>query len=545
MSGALLGLLAIGVLLLAYFTYGAYVAGKLGVDPMRPTPAHTRRDGVDYVPTHGLVLLGHHFASIAGAAPIVGPIAAAAFGWLPALLWVLVGAVFAGAVHDFASLIASVRHDGKSIGEVIGDNVGRGGRTLFLIFAWLALVLLLAAFVDILAGTFAALPRVATASVLFLLLAVAFGGLVRAMRCDIVSCSLLAVVLIFVAIALGYFFPLQLGQAAWQLVLLAYVVGAGLTPLWLLQQPRDYLNSFLLYMLLGSALVGVLVAAPDLTLPAFSDFYVAPIGHLFPMLFVTVACGAISGFHSLIASGTTSKLLKSEAQAQRIGYGAMLMESFLAVTAVIAVGVLSQHRYRELLAVAGPFAMYAQGVAGFLAGLAVPPGAGVTFCGLAVSAFALTMLDTAARLGRYTLQELAAGEGFPYITWLGERHVASGLTLGVAAALLFSGHFAALWPVFGAANQLLAALALLSATVWLARQRRDNRFVLLPTLFMLAVTLTALALLLAQGLADGRWHLSILCGLLFLLAIVLVVMAVRSLARAGQAYRPRGAAGPR
>ncbi len=543
MSGALLGLAAIGALLVAYFTYGSYVAGRLGVDPMRPTPAHTKRDGADFIPTHSFVLLGHHFASIAGAAPIVGPIAAAAFGWLPAFLWVLIGAIFAGAVHDFASLVASVRHDGKSIGSIIGDQVGHGGRVLFLIFAWLALVLLLAAFVDILAGTFAALPGVATAAALLMLLALAFGGIVRAARCDIISCSVLGVTLILAALGLGYFMPLPLDQAEWKLLLLAYVVGAGVTPLWLLQQPRDYLNSILLYALLASALVGVIIAAPDLSLPAFTTTYAAPLGHLFPMLFVTVACGAISGFHSLIASGTTSKLLKSEAHAKRIGYGAMLMESFLAVTAVVAVGVLSQQRYGDLLATAGPFAMYAQGIAGFLASLGIPLGLGVTFVGLAVSAFALTMLDTAARLGRFTLQELAACDAFQHVAWLGERRVAGGLTVAFAAALLFSGHFAALWPIFGAANQLLAALALLSATVWLARQGRDNRFLLLPTAFMLAVTLTALALLAAQGLADGRWHLSVLCGLLLLLAIVLVVMAARSLTRVDHARKPHRAGG--
>ena len=541
MSGAQLGLLAIAILLLAYFTYGSYVARGLGTDPMRPTPAHTKRDGVDYLPTHSFVLMGHHFASIAGAAPIVGPITAAVFGWLPVVLWLLVGGILAGAVHDFASLMASVRHDGKSIGEVIGENVGAQGRALFLGFAWLALVLLIAAFVHIVASTFAAMPQVATATILFLALAVGFGLIVRATQCGAYACTVLAAVLAMLAVFVGQHAAVAIDPTWWKPLLLLYALAASLAPLWLLLQPRDYLNSFLLHALLAGALVGILVANPTLALPAYAGLYAAPIGHLFPMLFVTVACGAISGFHSLIASGTTAKLLKTEAHAKRIGYGAMLFETLLAITAVIAVASLSQGRYVELVGTSGPLVIYAEGMAGFLGRLGLPEETGVTFFGLAVSVFALTMLDTASRLGRYMLQEISSGKGPRGARWVGNRHIATVLTLSVSGLLLLGGHFAFIWPVFGAANQLLAALALLAVSVWLSRQGRDSRFTLYPMLFMLAVTLTALALMFWQGLAGGSWQLSLFCALLALLALVLLGMAGRALARSGRpAPQPAG-----
>ena len=539
MDGAVVILVAAAVLLIAFHTYGNYVACRLGVDPLHPTPAHTRRDGADYVPTPSLVLAGHHFASIAGAAPIVGPIAAAAFGWLPALLWVVLGSIFAGAVHDFASLVASVRHDGKSIGEVIGENLGPAGRPLFLAFAWLALVLLIAAFANVVAGTLAAMPQAATAVALFPPLAAAFGAVARRAPLGIGPYLLLGAALLASLVGVGHLFPLAQTAHFWEAALLLYVLLASQAPVWLLLQPRDFLNSILLHCALGAALLGIIVANPRFELPAFTALDIPQAGYLFPMLFVTVACGAISGFHSLVASGTTSKLLKSEGHAKRIGYGAMLVESLLAVTAIVTVAALSPARYQEVLAAEGPLAVYGRGIAGFIAHLGLPVAVGQTLFGFGVSALALTLLDTAARLGRYTLQELSACPGFARLPGMGNRYFASTFTLAIAGVLLYSEHFALLWPIFGAANQLLASLALLAVAVWLARQRRGNRFLLYPLAFMLAVTLTALASLFFDRLLVGSWRLALLCALLFALALILVGMAHQALAQADAKDRER------
>jgi carbon starvation protein len=391
MSSALLAIVAVIILGGAYVTYGSYVARRLGIDPKRPTPAFTKKDGVDYVPAPSFVLMGHHFASIAGAAPIAGPITAAVFGWLPVVLWILIGSIFAGAVHDFSALVASVRHGGKSIGEVIGDNVGPGGRTLFLVFAWLALLLVVAAFTNIVANTFAAIPESATSSVLFMVLAIGFGMAVYRANYGMVVSSIVGVTLLFLSVYLGYLFPVKIDANSWRWILLAYIFVASTAPVWILLQPRDYLNSFLLYASLGGALLGIVVANPSFVLPAYTSFEVGAFNYMFPMLFVTVACGAISGFHSLVASGTTAKQLSTEAHAKRIGYGAMLIEGFLAITAIITAAVITGDRYAELMK-GGAFAVYAQGVGGMLGTIGVPVALAVTFFSLAASAFALTRL---------------------------------------------------------------------------------------------------------------------------------------------------------
>lgn len=534
MNGALLILVAGAVLFLAYVVYGGFLAQRLGIDPSRKTPAHTMTDGVDYVPAPSFVLMGHHFASIAGAAPIAGPITAAVFGWLPVTLWILIGGVFVGAVHDFTALVASVRHGGKSIGEVIGDNVGPGGRTLFLLFAWLTLTLVVAAFTNIVAGTFASVPQAASSSMLFMLLAVGFGFAVYRSGYGIVVSSVVGVVLLFLAVYLGYLFPIKIGVEEWKWLLLLYIFLASTLPVWVLLQPRDYLNSFLLYISMAGAVLGILIGAPNINLPASAGFDVQPIGLLFPMLFVTVACGAVSGFHALVASGTTAKQLSNEGHAKRIGYGSMLIESLLAVTAIIAAGSFTAQRFGELMK-GGAFNVYANGIAQLLTPFGLPLVVGVTFFSLAASAFALTSLDTACRLGRYTLQELSQVEGFKGVPGLGNRYVATFATILLSAVLLFSGQFALIWPMFGSANQLVAALALLAVATWLLNQKKGNLFVVIPMVFMLAVTLAALALMFQQRMAQGNWMLAIMSAVLFLLAIVLSWMGYQVLSGAKKA----------
>ncbi|MHB1161094.1 MAG: carbon starvation CstA family protein [Chloroflexota bacterium] len=534
MNGALLILVSGVALFLAYVVYGSYIARRMGIDPSRPTPAHTMTDGVDYVPAPSFVLMGHHFASIAGAAPIAGPITAAVFGWLPVALWVLIGGIFVGAVHDFTALVASVRHNGKSIGEVIGENVGPGGRTLFLVFAWLTLCLVVAAFANIVAGTFASVPQAASSSMMFMLLAVGFGFAIYRANYGLVISSVVGVALLFLAVYLGYLFPLKLGVEEWKWVLLAYIALASTAPVWILLQPRDYLNSFLLYFSMIGAVLGIVFGNPTITLPAYGGFNPPSVGLLFPMLFVTVACGAVSGFHALVASGTTAKQLGNERDAKRIGYGAMLIESLLAMTAIIAAGSFASDKFAELMK-GGAFNVYANGIAQLLTPFGVPLMVGVTFFSLAASAFALTSLDTACRLGRYTLQELGQVEGFKAIPGMSNRYVATTLTILLSALLLFSGQFSLIWPLFGSANQLVAALALLAVATWLLNKKKGNAFVVIPMVFMLAVTLAALALMFQQRLAQGNIMLAIMSAVLFLLAVVLAWMGYQVLSGARKA----------
>lgn len=324
-------LASIVILSIAYRTYGFFLSRILNLDDTNRTPAHTQHDGVDYVPSKTGVVLGHHFASIAGAGPIVGPVIAVAFGWVPAILWILIGGIFFGAVHDLASLTASLRHLGKSIGEVIQRYIGDTGKTLFGIFAFATLILIIAVFMDIVAKTFVNVPAAASASMQFMGLAVVFGWLMNRNLMPFWLLSTLGVVLMYGMVALGNLYPLALPYWVWIGILLTYCCFAAIAPVWVLLQPRDYLNSFLLYGMMLAGIAGIFVARPVIAMDAAVDFHVESLGYLFPVLFVTIACGAISGFHSLVASGTTSKQLDRETDARRVGYGGMLIESLLAV----------------------------------------------------------------------------------------------------------------------------------------------------------------------------------------------------------------------
>lgn len=526
-------LLVIGIVLFlaAYVVYGGYVAKQWGIDPDKKTPAITMRDDIDYCPANAKVLLGHHFSSIAGAGPITGPIAAAVFGWLPVYLWIVIGSIFVGGVHDWGSLFASVRHDGKSIGEIIRVNIGETGKKLFNIFAYLTLILVVAAFTDICAGTFAFDPtkpeaitgaRAGTASILFIFLAMGFGFFVYRKGASLAISSVAGVALLFFCIWIGYQFPvLKLSKLAWDVILIVYIFLASTLPVWLLLQPRDYLCSFLLYAMLAGAFIGVLLLRPAMAIPSSVGFTVgegAKAQYLFPMLFVTVACGAISGFHSLVGSGTTSKQLENEKDTKLIGYGAMLIEGVLAIIALITAGYV-------LGAKGTPAQIFANGVADFMSnfGIAVP--VGTVFVTLAFSAFALTSLDTATRLGRYMFQEMTAkadGTKSP----LNNMYVATGVTVGLSALLLSYG-FQKIWPIFGSANQLLAGLALLAVSAWLAKSGKKNMMTVIPMIFMFAVTLTALVLVAKTNFSGGSLIIGALAAILFVLAIILIVTTIK------------------
>ncbi|WP_422447178.1 carbon starvation protein A [Thermoanaerobacterium sp. DL9XJH110] len=530
MSAIMLLLGAVVIFFTAYTFYGGWLARQWGLTDERKTPAHTMYDGIDYAPAKAPVLLGHHFASIAGAGPINGPIQAAIFGWIPVVLWIVIGSIFLGAAHDLGSLIASLRHKGKSIGDIIEVNVGLTAKRLFLLFSWLTLVLIVAAFANIVADTFVATPQAATASLLFIPLAVAFGFSVYRRNASLTASTIIGVIILALCIVIGYFAPLSLSKVMWIIILAVYIIAASVMPVWILLQPRDYLNSFLLYGMMAGGIIGILLYNPQIRLPAFTGFKVGT-QYLFPMLFVTVACGAISGFHSLVASGTTAKQLDRERDARIIGYGAMLIEGVLAMIAIITAAYLTGDKFAALMK-AGPTNVFADGLGTFMTSLGVNFTIGKTFAALAVSAFALTTLDTATRLGRFAFQEFfenisESGEktqSSPTARFFGNRYVASIVTVLASVVLAFTS-WKVIWPIFGSANQLLAAVALLAVATWLANAGRNNSMLIIPMIFMFAVTLTALFFLIKANAAAGNYLLVVFAVLLFILAVLLIIQA--------------------
>jgi len=532
---SLILLLAISAvfLLVAYFTYGRFVTNKLKLNNKTVTPSHTQEDGIDYIPSNKFVVLGHHFASIAGAGPIIGPIIAVTFGWIPAVIWILIGGVFFGAVHDTTSMTASIRHKGKSIGTIIHSHIGKGGKRLFLFFSFATLILIIAVFADVIAKTFVKNPEVAAASGLFIVLAIIFGRLThhfRNKKSAFAILSVFGVVLMYVFIFLGAKIPISLGYVSWVGILLLYASVASVTPMNFLLQPRDYLSSFLLYGLMLLAIIGIAVANPEIKMDNNIQLHSDSIGYLFPVLFVTVACGAISGFHSLVASGTTSKQIDKETDVKTVGFGGMLIESFLAIISVGAVIVLERANYTGLLLTDGPVNMFADGLGFIISALGIDERLSVTFVALTISAFALTTLDTCTRLARFTFQEYfddAKPSTFKKATQ--NRFLATSIVAILSVLMLFSGEFSVLWPIFGSANQLLAALALLAVTVWLKKINENATFVMIPMFLMFIVTLTSLFFFAWENYNKGIYVLSIIAGVLFVLSIVLISLAFRSL----------------
>ena len=571
MNAAVLLIISIAILVVGYIFYGGWLSKKWGVDPNKVTPAHTMEDGVDYVPAKAPVLMGHHFSSIAGAGPINGPIQAAVFGWVPVALWVLIGGIFFGGVHDFGALFASVRNKGKSIGTVIEDSIGLKAKRLFLIFAYLTLLLVVAAFASIVANTFKATflengavdiaassanASTAMISIFFIVLAIFFGFFVYRRNAPLGISTIIGVALIAIAMVVGLkWHPLYLSYETWMIICGIYILVASVTPVWILLQPRDYLSSFLLYGMMILAVVGIVGCHPSIdTMPAFTGFKdtLAPtgssIGYLFPALFVTIACGAISGFHSLVGSGTTAKQLNREQDAQPIAYGGMLIESALAIISLCAVAYIWKD-YADGTTVV-PTAVFAGGLSAMLGELFGAGAQSVTYSMLilAVSAFCLTSLDTATRLARYMFQEfwMKPGESIKDMTGarkvLTNPYVATAITVVIGIALGMTG-YAKIWALFGAANQLLAALGLLAVAAWLGKIGRNNKMFLFPMAFMLIVTLTSLVFtiitqvnLITSG-ADVTWGIvrGVIAVLLIILAIDLVVEGVKTLSKQAKA----------
>ena len=561
MNGIVLLLIGIAVLVCGYILYGRWLCKQWGVgESTEATPAHTLRDDVDYVPAPAPVLMGHHFSSIAGAGPITGPITAAAtgFGWLACVLWILIGGIFFGGVHDFGALFASVRHGGKSIGEIISANMSLRAKRLFVIFAYLTLVLVVAAFAAIVAGTFGvtydetgaltaagvANAQVAMVSLMFIVMAIIFGFAVYRKGVNMKIASVIGIIGIAICIVIGLnFYPVQLSTNAWMYVVGLYIIVASVAPVWILLQPRDYLSSFLLYAMLALAAIAVFMGNPSMdTLPLLNKADNAT--PVFPVLFTTIACGAISGFHSLVGSGTTSKQLDKEKDAKPIAYGGMLIECALAIMTLIAVAHAYSFNGTDL-AFSGATAIFGGGIASM-----IDPSRGTvysvlyTLLVLTYSTFCLTSLDTATRMGRFMFQEFwldgTKGETPQNVTGykkvLSNPYVATLITVFLGITLGMNG-YGKIWALFGSANQLLAALALLAIAAWLGNIGKKNAMCWIPMFFMLAVTLFSLGIntknqigLITAGGADwGPWVQAIVGVLLIVLAIVLAIEGVQTI----------------
>ena len=509
MNTLVIVLIAAVCLLCGYTLYGRWLANKWGIDPTAKTPAYTHEDGKDYVPTNGWTVFSHQFSSIAGAGPVTGAIQAAAFGWLPVLLWVLLGGIFFGAVTDFGALYASVKNEGKSMGLLIEKYIGKLGRKLFLLFCWLFCGIVIAAFADMVAGTFNAYAvkdgvtslsaaaqtngAAGMVSIMFMVFAVVCGLIQKKYSFSGWKEAALGIVFIVLSFAVGANFPLVLSKAAWSYITFVYIFFAAVLPMWMMKQPRDYMTTFMFIGMIAGAAVGLLVAHPSMNLPVFTGFNNEKLGTMFPILFVTVACGAVSGFHSLVSSGTSSKTVENEKDMLKVGYGAMVLESLLAVLALCVAGAAAAADGTP--AAGTPFQVFSTGVAGFFEMFGVPVYAATVFMTMCVSALALTSLDAVARIGRMSFQELfsvddmAHAEGWRRL--LCNTYFSTFVTLAFGFLLTRIG-YANIWPLFGSANQLLSALVLVTLCVFLKVTGRSNKMLFPPLFIMLCVTFTAL-----------------------------------------------------
>lgn len=567
MNTLVIVLIAAVVLVAAYLLYGRWLAKKWGIDPKAQTPAVKNNDGKDYVPTNGWTVFSHQFSSIAGAGPVTGAIQAAAFGWLPVLLWVLLGGVFFGAVTDFGALYASVKNDGKSMGVLIEKYIGKTGRKLFLLFCWLFTLLVIAAFADMVAGTFNAYTVkdgvsvlsdaantngcAGTISIMFMVFAVIFGLIQKKFNLSGWKEAVVGLLCVVASFAIGMHFPLILSKDAWSYITFVYIFFAAVLPMWLLKQPRDYMTTFMFIGMIAGAVIGLLVAHPTMNLPVFTGFTNEKLGTLFPILFVTVACGAVSGFHSLVSSGTSSKTIENEKDMTKVGYGAMVLESLLAVLALCVAGAAASQDGTP--ASGTPFQIFSRGVAGFFEMFGIPVHFATVFMTMCVSALALTSLDAVARIGRMSFQELFAVDDMknakPWRKVLCNPYFSTIITLLFGFVLTKIG-YANIWPLFGSANQLLSALVLITLCVFMKVTGRSNKMLFPPMIIMLCVTFTALvqrliAMVKAISTAaavtipagETTWGKVFLNnGLQFVIAVLLIVLGLTIVINSMKSY---------
>ena len=568
MNTLVIVLIAAVVLFGAYVFYGRWLANKWGIDPKAKTPAVEFNDGKDFVPTNGWTVFSHQFSSIAGAGPVTGAIQAAAFGWLPVLLWVLIGGVFFGAVADFGALYASVKNKGKSMGMLIEKYIGKTGRKLFLIFSWIFCCIVVAAFADMVAGTFNAytvtdagvteLAATATTngaagmiSIMFMVFAVVLGLIQKKFNLTGWKEAVVGIVCIVASFAIGMNCPLIFGKAAWSYITFVYIFFAAVLPMWLLKQPRDYMTTFMFICMIAGAVVGLVVAHPTMNLPVFTGFTNEKLGTMFPILFVTVACGAVSGFHSLVSSGTSSKTIENEKDMPKVGYGAMVLESLLAVLALCVAGAAAAADGTP--AAGTPFQVFSSGVAGFFEMFGVPVYVATAFMTMCVSALALTSLDAVARIGRMSFQELFSVDDMEHAEgWrklFCNVYFSTVITLAFGFLLTKIG-YANIWPLFGSANQLLSALVLITLCVFLKVTGRSNKMIFPPLIIMLCVTFTALvqrflamvkaisaAVSTAIPAGETTWGAVFIAnGLQLILAVLLIVLGLTIVIHSFKSY---------
>ena len=551
MNGLVIVLIGIVCLGAGYLLYGRWLANKWGLDPKAKTPAFTHEDGEDYVPSSKFTVFSHQFSSIAGAGPVTGPILASVFGWVPVLLWLIVGGLFFGAVQDFGALYASVKNEGKSMGMIIEKYIGKTGRKLFMLFCWLFTLLVIAAFTDMVAGTFVAKgvegmaektanadASAASISMLFIVVAIIFGLVQKSIakagkKMNEWVKAIVAIVLLVAMFAVGMALPIYATKSAWIYIIMAYLFLASVMPMWLLMQPRDYMTTFMLLGMIIGAVLGVVVAHPSMNLNAFNGFTVgsgASKQMLFPTLFVTIACGAVSGFHSLVSSGTSSKTISNAIDLPTVGYGALVVESLLGIVALVVVGAVAVNGTKP----AGtPFAIFSTGVAGFLEKLGVPVHVATVFMTMCVSALALTSLDSVARIGRMSFQELFYGDSTDPATMTPVQRVLTNKYFATVITLFFGylltlGGYNNVWPLFGSANQLLAAMVLIAIAVFLKTTGRTGWTLYAPMFIMLAVTFTALVqkvIALVSNVVNGKATF-LVDGLQLIVAAALMVLGV-------------------
>ncbi len=556
MNTLVIVLIAAVLLTAAYVFYGRGLSKKWGIDPKAETPAHKFEDGQDYVPTDGWTVFSHQFSSIAGAGPVTGAIQAAVFGWLPVLLWVLIGGIFFGAVTDFGALYASVKNDGKSMGLLIEKYIGKLGRKLFLAFCWLFTLIVIAAFADMVAGTFNAYTvdtngviRLAdaaktngaagTISLLFIVFAMIFGLIHKHFQLTGWKETVVGLVCTVAALAIGMAMPITLGKDGWTYITFIYIFFAAVLPMWLLKQPRDAMTTYMFIGMIAGAVVGLLVAHPSMNLPVFTGFHNEQLGNLFPILFVTVACGAVSGFHSLVSSGTSSKTISNEKDMLKVGYGAMVLESLLAVIALCVAGAAASANGTP--ADGTPFQVFSSGVAGFFEMFGIPVYVAQCFMTMCVSALALTSLDAVGRIGRMSFQELFSVDDMTHAEgWrklLCNTYFSTIVTL-LAAFILTRIGYANIWPLFGSANQLLSALVLVTLCVFLKVTGRSNKMLFPPLIIMLCVTGTALVertISLVQAFSAGTATF-LVEGLQLIIAVLLMILGVIIVVNSLRAY---------
>lgn len=565
MNTLVIVLIAAVVLVCAYAGYGRWLAKTWGVDPNAKTPAVRLEDGKDYVPTKGWTVFAHQFSSIAGAGPVTGAIQAAAFGWLPVLLWVLIGGVFFGAVTDFGALYASVKNDGKSMGLLIEKYIGKTGRKLFLLFCWLFCGIVIAAFADMVAGTFNAFDAdgaqveaaftngaAGMVSIMFMVFAVVFGFIQKKFNFSGWKEAVIGIAFIVLSFVIGMNAPITLDKAGWSYITFVYIFFAAVLPMWMLKQPRDYMTTFMFGAMIAGAVIGLVVAHPTMNLPVFTGFNNEKLGTMFPILFVTVACGAVSGFHSLVSSGTSSKTVENEKDMLKVGYGAMVLESLLAVLALCVAGAAAAADGTP--AAGTPFQIFSRGVAGFFEMFGVPVSIATVFMTMCVSALALTSLDAVARIGRMSFQELFSVDDMEHTE--GWRKLFCNVYFSTFITLVFGFiltqiGYANIWPLFGSANQLLSALVLATLCVFLKVTGRNNKMLFPPLVIMLCVTFTALvqrliamvkAISAAASTAipagETTWGAVFIAnGLQLILAILLIVLGLNIVFHSVKSYK--------